>query len=200
MSLQHAVLGFLQYGPRTGYELKREFDASVRHFWPAQQSQLYTVLASLTEAGWATCEVVVQTDNPNRKVYTITEKGIKELRQWLSDPKPSRVGRSPFLVRIYFSGCLEDEKLLEVLQATAEELRGLLKEHSEGSISAPPYPPGSVPKREEFFWYLTLDYGVEFYRFNLEWIEDVIDRICRKKYVQGIDGALGDRGSSSGTN
>jgi DNA-binding PadR family transcriptional regulator len=33
VSLEYAILGFLNYHPSTGYDLKRMFDTSVRHFW-----------------------------------------------------------------------------------------------------------------------------------------------------------------------
>ena len=49
MSLEYAILGFLNYHPYTGYDLKKIFDTSVRHFWPADQSQIYRTLARLTE-------------------------------------------------------------------------------------------------------------------------------------------------------
>ena len=39
MSLEYAILGFLNYHPYTGYDLKKIFDTSIRHFWPADQSQ-----------------------------------------------------------------------------------------------------------------------------------------------------------------
>jgi len=40
MSLQHAILGFLNYKSLTGYDLKKIFVAAVRHFWAADQSQI----------------------------------------------------------------------------------------------------------------------------------------------------------------
>ncbi len=49
MSLEYAILGFLNYHPYTGYDLKKIFDTSIRHFWPADQSQIYRTLARLTE-------------------------------------------------------------------------------------------------------------------------------------------------------
>jgi hypothetical protein len=44
MSLEFAILGFLNYQPYSGYDLKKIFDTSVRHFWPADQSQIYRTL------------------------------------------------------------------------------------------------------------------------------------------------------------
>ena len=92
MSLEYAILGFLNYHPYTGYDLKKIFDTSIRHFWPADQSQIYRTLARLTEQGFAEMEKVPQDDRPDRKVYSITEAGRAELMKWLSGPPP--IGRS----------------------------------------------------------------------------------------------------------
>ena len=51
------------------------FDASVRHFWPADQSQIYRTLSHLADKGLAELEVVEQIDRPDRKVYHITPAG-----------------------------------------------------------------------------------------------------------------------------
>ncbi len=64
MSLEYAILGFLNYHPYTGYDLKKIFDTSVRHFWPADQSQIYRTLARLTEIGFAEMEKVPQNRPP----------------------------------------------------------------------------------------------------------------------------------------
>ena len=189
MSLQHAVLGFLQYGPRTGYDLKRMFDSSIRHFWPAQQSHIYGALNSLTEKGWASYELVVQTERPNRKVYTISSSGREELQNWLSDPLIDRQIRSPFLIQLFFSGAMEDRDILETLEKRADELRKLVHEYAKGPVTQPTYS-ADLAKREQFFWYLTLDYGLEKLRFDLAWMESAIDKMRAKKYSEGMDGAF----------
>jgi PadR family transcriptional regulator, regulatory protein AphA len=56
MSLDYAILGFLNYHPYTGYDLKKIFDSSVHHFWSADQSQIYRTLARLTDQGLARME------------------------------------------------------------------------------------------------------------------------------------------------
>ena len=82
--MKHAILGFLNYKPFSGYDLKKIFDTSVRHFWPADQSQIYRTLSQLADEGWAEKEVVPQEDRPARKVYHITAAGQEELRNWLT--------------------------------------------------------------------------------------------------------------------
>jgi len=194
MSLPHAILGFLQYGPRTGYDLKRMFDASVKHFWPAQQSHIYQALTRLADDGFASVEVVPQVDRPSRKVYSLTEAGTAELRRWLTELRPERPARAPFLIQIFFSGGLRDQEILDVLESKAEEVRQLLSLFETGSVSQPTFAK-NLPDREQFFWYLTLDYGIESLRFTLDWIESAIDRVQSKAYKQGIDGALTGRSS-----
>jgi DNA-binding PadR family transcriptional regulator len=108
MSLDFAILGFLNYQPYTGYDLKKIFDTSIRHFWPADQSQIYRTLSRLTESGWAEMEKVPQSDRPDRKVYHITDAGRAELMRWLSAPPPMGDPRSAPLIQVFFSGQLSD--------------------------------------------------------------------------------------------
>ena len=49
--LKYALLGFLHYGPMSGYELKRRMDNSITHFWHAKLSQIYTTLKDLQAGG-----------------------------------------------------------------------------------------------------------------------------------------------------
>ena len=75
MSLEYAILGFLNYHPYSGYDLKKVFDNLVRHFWPADQSQIYRTLSNLIQTWLGEMEVIEQNDRPDRKVYSITETG-----------------------------------------------------------------------------------------------------------------------------
>ena len=45
--LKYVLLGFLNYAPQTGYELKQAIDKSTSFFWHAKQSQIYTTLKGL---------------------------------------------------------------------------------------------------------------------------------------------------------
>ncbi|MCE1255059.1 MAG: PadR family transcriptional regulator, partial [Anaerolineae bacterium] len=58
MSLEYAILGFLQYQPLSGYDLKKIFDQTVSHFWPATQSQIYRTLDRLLDNKWVIQEVI----------------------------------------------------------------------------------------------------------------------------------------------
>ena len=102
--LKYALLGFLNYLPMTGYELKRYYDVSANYLWHAKLSQIYTTLKKMEEQGLLTSEVVAQESRPDRRVYTITEEGRAELRQWLAEPMTRlHVHKEPLLLKFFFS-------------------------------------------------------------------------------------------------
>ena len=186
MSLDHAILGFLNYRPFSGYDLKKVLDGSIRHFWPADQSQIYRTLARLAKQEYVDVEFIAQQDRPNRKVYHITNKGREEICRWVADERSKEVFRRPFLVQSFFAGMLNDEQILEIFEARAQELRdwltkfgALAKDLAEGKGN------DGRPPREQFFWYLTLDNGLWEVQAMLDWVEDAIGRIKRKEYEQG---------------
>jgi PadR family transcriptional regulator, regulatory protein AphA len=177
MSLEHAILGFLNYHPYTGYDLKKIFDNSVRHFWPADQSQIYRTLSRLTEQGYVEMEKIPQEDRPDRKVYHVTEAGRSELISWLSGPPPLDEPRSASLVQVFFAGHLSDEKALAKFEEFAAIMRAILAQYDQVPDHLGPFQDEIPSAREHFFWLLTLENGIRNMRTNLEWAESVIERI-----------------------
>ena len=181
MSLEHAILGFLRYAPLTGYDLKKAFDTSVRHFWPADQSQIYRTLTRMAERAWVAVEVITQEDRPNRKVYHITDAGQEELHHWLATPPPPDEPRIPWLVHVFFAGQLDDEQILLLFEREAQQLRARLERYGQIPQESRVYVETVGSPRETFFWMLTLDYGNRVNQATLEWIEGVMERLQRKE-------------------
>jgi DNA-binding PadR family transcriptional regulator len=184
MSLEHAILGFLNYGSLSGYDLKKVFDVSVKHFWPADQSQIYRTLSRLVDQGWAEMEVFEQTERPDRKVYHITETGRAELLRWLTGPTPERVSRSAALVQVFFLGQLQDEAILPKFEAVAQSMRTTLADYEQLSKELVNSLPDTCTPREHFFWMQTLDLGLRTTRENLAWAENVIAQLKAGKAPQ----------------
>lgn len=184
MSLDHAILGFLQYKPLSGYDLKTAFDMSVRHFWPADQSQIYRTLARLADGGLTEVEIIEQDERPDRKVYHITDDGRAELHRWLTTELPSKGERIAALVQIFFAGQLTDAEILALFQRHADHcrealavLRGIPQDECPGEKLA--------ERRDAFFWMLTLDYGIRTTETCLSWLEEVIGRLERGEHMNG---------------
>jgi PadR family transcriptional regulator, regulatory protein AphA len=180
MSLEHAILGFLQYKALSGYDLKAEFDFSLQSAWPADQSQIYRTLARLAEKKWIDTEVVRQSSRPDRKVYHITKQGREELLQWLRMPAVERDVRLAQLIQIFFAAHLSDDQILNLFEGFAELIRLNLAEmqefpkkvilHRRNIHTAP---------RDEFFRLITLEYLVRMDQAYLALLEDVIARLKR---------------------
>lgn len=171
MSLKHALLGFLNYGPHTGYELKKVFDVSVAHFWSAELSQIYPTLKALEAEGLVEMKVEVQADRPNRKVYSITDDGRRELIDWLGTPAEPDQIREPLLVKLFFAAAGGKEHVIGVLRQRAEDLRHRLDGYRAGLDLVNTYSQAARLEREEPFWRLTIEYGISHTQANLDWIE-----------------------------
>ena len=177
MSLEYAILGFLNYHPYSGYDLKKIFDTSIRHFWPADQSQIYRTLARLTEQGFAEMEKVAQDDRPDRKVYSITDAGRVALMKWLSGPPPQGDSHNAPLIQVFFAGRLTDEEILAKFKGFAAILRAILAQYDQIPAQIIPYQQEISSPREHFFWLLTLDNGIRSMRASLVWAENVIEQL-----------------------
>ena len=193
MSLEHAILGFLNYGPFSGYDLKKTFDASVRHFWAADQSQIYRTLARLAEKGWTAVETVEQDSRPDRKVYHVTPAGRDELRRWLTSPLPQEELRSANLVQVFFASQISDEEALAIFRAGVEQMRAALAlfdrvpEIFFGQAVQKFPAEANLTERERFFWLLTLECGLVNARSMLAWLESVVSRLENKDYSNTFD-------------
>lgn len=177
MSLDYAILGFLSYHPYSGYDLKRIFDNSVRHFWSADQSQIYRTLARLSEQGYAEMEKIFQEDRPDRKVYHITPAGRAALLAWLMGPPPMDEPRSAPLIQVFFAAQLSDEQVLAKFESFADIMRAILALYEQVPAQIQPFQQDIPSPREHYFWLLTLDNGMRNMRANLEWAESVITQI-----------------------
>lgn len=184
MSLEYAILGFLNYHPFTGYDLKKAFDSSVRHFWPADQSQIYRTLTDLTNRGWAEMQVVEQIERPDRKVYNITPAGREALRRWLLEPQPRRENRNALMVQIFFAGQLSDAEALPIFERVAEQIRASLSIYDAISQRQDLATEYSDSQREFFFWMVTLDAGRVTAQANLDLVESIIQKIRSNQVPQ----------------
>jgi len=177
MSLDFAILGFLNYRPSTGYDLKKVFDTSVRHFWAADQSQIYRTLARLSDEGLTRIELVPQDDRPDRKVYHITDQGREALKAWVAGPFPSVAPHSGPLVQVFFSGMLTDEQALARFEEAAAIFRATLALYDQVPGQVEEYRARLGDTREHYFWMLTLDLGRRTMQAQLDWAESVITQL-----------------------
>lgn len=101
MALAEAILVCLTDEPMSGYDLAKNFDASIGFFWRASHQQIYRELGRLREKGLVESNEVAQNGKPNRIVHTITEKGRKTLNGWSTKPSRMPSVKDELLVKFY---------------------------------------------------------------------------------------------------
>ncbi len=177
MSLKHTLLGFLNYGPMTGYDLKKHMDNSTQFFWHARLSQIYPALKKLAEEGLAEATVVPQEGKPDKKVYLITEAGRAALMDWLAEPidelSPTK---DPTLLKLFFSGSLDKETVLAQLHRQLALHRAQLVLYQQDTAA---YLEQIVAEtglaREGVLWELARQFGEGYERAYVHWLEQAIE-------------------------
>ena len=169
MSLRHALLGLLNHGSASGYDLVNTFNTSLANVWPANQSQVYGELGKLTDAGL----LHVSAEGPRgRKEYSITEAGRAELVHWLADTEPNRVRRSEQLLRVFFLANLTPTQATNYLrqeaEVTGERLALLRKMARTGDWEA---------NDLAVYGRLVLEYGLRLMTLYQEWTDWAVDQL-----------------------
>jgi PadR family transcriptional regulator, regulatory protein AphA len=122
VSIKFVILGFLSEASLTGYDLKKKFSASEVLHWSGNNNQIYRTLVDLHQDELVTIKVEHQDNKPPRKIYTITDKGIEALRQWMRSTPDLPQFRNPLLAQLTWAGELEPREIAEMLARYKENL------------------------------------------------------------------------------
>src|SRR6266545_2690253 len=98
MALRNAVLAALLEGEASGYDLAKNFDASVANFWMATPPQLYRELDRMASEGLIDARLVRQERRPNKRLFSLTEAGRRALRDFTAEPPRPTAIRDELLV------------------------------------------------------------------------------------------------------
>jgi DNA-binding PadR family transcriptional regulator len=115
-----ALLGLLDREPSHGYDLKQDYDAYFGRGRPLPFGQVYATLARLARDGKAMVGEAEPGAGPDRKRYTITETGKREVEVWLTEPiQPAPHLQTDLFVKVVLSLMLSRpaEEYLDVQRA-----------------------------------------------------------------------------------
>jgi PadR family transcriptional regulator, regulatory protein AphA len=184
MSIEFAILGLLSWSPLSGYDLKKMFVDSVALYWSGNNNEIYKALVELHKNGLVTRETQYQENRPPRKVYSITEKGLEELRKWvLTDPKVAHI-KHTFLIQLAWADRLSLTELDELLTKYEGEVQMQLlisedqihpvQDTLEGlSRESCRYLTNARTTREAFLWKSIMENWANYYRTELEWVRNL---------------------------
>lgn len=190
MSLKHGLLGLLNYGDMTGYELTKTFEDSLAFFWQAQMSQVYRELNAMEKSGWLTSRAVIQTDKPNKRLYSITQQGREELHAWLEKDLTEDffTTRNIFLMQLFFSAGKGDEAAIESLKRAKDACYATIQESKKIEDSIRFYGSAVGSKQDALYWNMTAQFGYAYYEMCYRWLCDCIQTLEEKSAEEAKEG------------
>lgn len=169
--LEYIILGFLMREEMSGYDLKQWMVNCTSYFFDASFGSIYPALKRLREKDYISFNEVVE-NGKLKKLYAITDEGRSHFLDWLEKPIVFSKTKQEHLVYFYFYGYLPKEKAVANIKTFQAEVKALFhqlnkeKQTIENKCDVTEYP----------FWYSTMDYGVHYYQFIINWCDDLLKR------------------------
>ena len=117
----------------SGYDIKKVVDIGLSHFWNENYGQIYPTLDQLVKDGLATKRAERKSGKRQRFVYTITRKGKKAFRDWMSEPTDAPVVRNELQLKFFLSSSLPTNTSIRLIEKHRSQQQAVLDEyrHSE---------------------------------------------------------------------
>jgi DNA-binding PadR family transcriptional regulator len=180
MSLKHGLLGFLSFGPRTGYELGKMF------FDPIQPSlsAIYRKLTEMTDEGLVDFERVDQEKLPDKNVFHITPAGRAELERWLRQPLRLIPPRPSVLMQLWFGSRVDKEDIIADIEAYVEQVEKVIGYfNTEARALVEKGLEESARPLDRLYWGLVVDCVIKQFECVVEWAEVAKRQISNFKPV-----------------
>lgn len=175
-----AILGALSMDSGSGYDIKKFCDFSIAHFWNENYAHIYPVLKELEEEALVTAAAEKSSGRPAKSIYSITEEGRRELAGWLEAPVEYGPARNELLLKLFFSGEVPKQKIIEVLENYREKLSGSLGSYTE--IEDKLETQESLKNNRGLpLWLATVRYGKTYAAAGVQWCDETIEAVKAMK-------------------
>jgi DNA-binding PadR family transcriptional regulator len=116
MDVRTICLGLLSLADRSGYEIKKLLEEGpLGHFVEASFGSIYPALTRMAEDGLVEYRTEEQDGRPDKKTYSITERGRAVFRSALEGPIGPDRHRSDFMFVLMFADQLSADRLSGVI-------------------------------------------------------------------------------------
>lgn len=160
----------------TVYELNKALERGVSLFYSASFGSINAAIAKMLEKGWISVQEMVE-NGRNKKVFHLTPAGKQAFQDWLVAEIEAEKVKDPALTRLYFMGFTAPAERIRVLEAHLVNLRQLLARLDFIQQQATELQIGPELQTVVKFQLLTLQYGRDFYAFNIRWYENLLESL-----------------------
>jgi len=167
-----AVLGLLEQGERSGYDLWKLAGAGVAYVWAPAKSQIYAVLPRLVADGLSRRRDVVQSARPDKRLYRTTRAGERALRRWVEEP--AWRSHDEFLLKVFLGRLTTTKRLTALVTAYRRVERGRLDEYREIERRI-------AGEEASLNSYATLRWGLAAVRARIRWADDFLHELAGRE-------------------
>jgi DNA-binding PadR family transcriptional regulator len=170
------LLGLLKYHNLTVYEMKKALERVIALFYSGSYGTLHPATKRLESRGF----IRGKRDSSGariKNIFSITEKGRKELHNWLMREIPISRVQDEGLLKLFFLSELKREERIRLLSNYCTTLESHIHEIGNLIQEAQKSSPAEGMKERFRFQLLTADFGLKYYRFEKKWYEDVLKKM-----------------------
>jgi DNA-binding PadR family transcriptional regulator len=172
------ILGFLAFRDLSLYDLRKAMEKSTAFFYNASTGSIHPALKKLETAGHVTVRVEHQ-GKRERKIYSRTDKGTDAFTNWIKEPLKLSTIKDEAVLRLFFLG-QQAGNVEQQIEDYCQELEAQLTAMTElmHHFSRQKFPEDF----EHTIWFQlkTLEFGVEYLTFNLNWMKNTRDEYRSK--------------------
>ena len=174
--MEFVILGLLSLQAMTVYEINKALERGVSLFYSASFGSINAAIGKMLEKGWISVQEKVE-NGRNKKIFHLTLAGRKAFQDWLiSDIEAEKV-KDPGLTRLYFMGFSDPQERIRVLEAHIQNLRQILGKLDLIHQQAANLHIAPELQTKATFQLLTLQYGRDYYAFNIRWYETLVESL-----------------------
>lgn len=174
--MEFVILGLLALHPMTVYEINKALERGVSLFYSASFGSINAAVDKMLAKGWISGQEAVD-NGRNKRIFHLTPAGRQAFHDWLASEIEAEKVKDPALTRLYFMGFSNPQERIRVLEAHIQNLRQTLSQldfiHQQSAHLQIPPELQTAAK----FQLLTLQYGRDFYAFNIRWYENLLESL-----------------------
>jgi len=168
----YAVLGMLSICPMSGYNIRQMIKQSIGNFWSESDGQLYPALALLNKHGYVTCKSANKPGARENKIYTLTDKGKDELREWLALTPETHSVRNEAMLKLFFGANTTPEINFDHIENLRYQAKAMLAQLTamRKQLISEEKDSAHLP-----YWLMCIDHGIQMNEARLSWSESIIN-------------------------
>jgi PadR family transcriptional regulator, regulatory protein AphA len=174
--VEFVILGLLALRAMTVYEINKALERGVSLFYSASFGSINAAIGKILKKGWVSGEEKVE-NGRNKRVFHLTPAGRQAFQNWLVSEIEAEKVKDPALTRLYFMGFSSAEERIFVLEAHIQKLRQTLGKLELIHQQATSLQIAPELQTKAKFQLLTLQYGRDFYAFNIRWYEALLESL-----------------------